>query len=439
VPFAPLSSFLSAVPREFSFVWSNPPSGVDCVGGGTAHRIQLSGHDRLPQLHHQSTALWARIRSVRHPEAPAYSPRLFGGLAFSAGNSRRLPWREFGDGAFTLARWTYGRRGAKCFLSLAVRSDEGPKPRRRRQVLTELERILDVLFADRERARQRATEADAALAESIRQLPVAEWKKHIRKIHEAIAEKRFLKIVAARRCDLTLSFPSNDIDVVNRLMTEPRCTHFAFRRKQSSFLGATPELLFTKSGLDLRTQALAGTGRSREIGVRRHSRQSAQLLGSQKDRAEHEFVVKAIRNALAPLCTEVALADRPDVVALRNILHINTPFKATVRPTTSVTDLLEALHPTPAVGGVPGHAAREWITEHEREERGWYTGPVGWFNAQGSAEFAVAIRCGVVRGTRAHIYTGAGVVRESDYGAEYVETALKQQAMLRALGVVVRS
>jgi isochorismate synthase EntC len=135
------------------------------------------------------------------------------------------------------------------------------------------------------------------------------------------------------------------------------------------------------------------------------------------------------------LCDEVVVARDPEVLKLRNILHINTPFEARVRPTTHVTELLEALHPTPAVGGVPGRAAQAWIVEHERHERGWYTGPVGWFDSRGDAEFAVAIRCGVLAGTQAHLYTGAGVVLDSNHSAEYAETALKQLPMLRALGV----
>jgi isochorismate synthase EntC len=84
---------------------------------------------------------------------------------------------------------------------------------------------------------------------------------------------------------------------------------------------------------------------------------------------------------------------------------------------------------------VPGPGAREWIVAHEPEQRGWYTGPVGWFDCHGDAEFAVAIRCGVLKGATASLYTGAGVVLDSEPEAEYAETALKQLPMLRALGV----
>lgn len=431
-PWSSLSAFLGVMPRAMSFVWNNPPSGIDCAGGGVAHAIQVTGQDRLNQLRAQSEALWSRLQVVQHPAAANYAPRLFGGLAFSADNSRHLPWAEFGDGAFTLARWTYGRVGREGFLSFATCAQSGQGWRD--EALIELDTILDVLY-EHEGCSTPVPPfpSDESPALSISQFPVADWEVHIEKIRTAIAEERFLKVVAARRCDLEMSYAPSDLDVLNRLMSEPRCAHYAFRREHSSFVGASPELLFLKSGLELRTQALAGTARLH--GPRSRMLQPAQLLDSSKDRSEHEFVVAAIRNALAPLCNEVIVARDPEVLNLRNIQHINTPFEARVRPTTHVTELLEALHPTPAVGGVPGRAAQDWIVEHEREERGWYTGPIGWFDSRGDAEFAVAIRCGVLRGTHAHLYTGAGVVLDSNHSAEYAETALKQLPMLRALGV----
>jgi isochorismate synthase len=268
-----------------------------------------------------------------------------------------------------------------------------------------------------------------------RQLSADRWAAHIQRIRIAIADGDFLKIVAARRCDLTLESPIDDVDVLGRLMTEAKCTQFAFRRATSTFVGASPETLCIKVGLALRTQALAGTLRRAGTDERPHDGQRESLLRSKKDRYEHDFVVEAIRQALAPLCSDVTVAQAPEVIALRNILHINTPFEAKVRPSTHVTHLLEALHPTPAVGGVPGPAAKEWIVEHEPEPRGWYSGPVGWFDCLGDAEFAVAIRCGVLTGSNAFLYTGAGVVLDSEASAEYAETALKQLPMLRALGI----
>jgi isochorismate synthase len=433
-PSIAITTFLDLMPRAFSFAWNNPPSGVDCAGGGVTHQITVSGIDRLAQLREQSEALWNRVRVVQHPDAIDYSPRLFGGLAFAAEEDHSGPWAEFGDGAFTLPRWTYGRRNGHGFLALAVCPDL-KSPNWVDRVLGEFDDIFDA--ADNSRS-FRGAPPEHVFAGSeidIHQQPIGQWKAHLAKIRAAIDSGEFFKIVAARRCDVVLPRPVSDIHVLERLMAEKNCTHFAFRRSESSFVGASPESLFVKSGATLATQALAGTC-SRWSPGETHAARSAQLLASSKDRAEHEFVVAAIREALAPLCTAVVVAAAPEVLILRNILHINTPFQATVRPTTHVADLLEALHPTPAVGGVPGHAAREWIVEHEYGNRGWYSGPVGWLDMRGDAEFRVAIRCGVLNRNRAYVFTGAGVVSDSDEIAEYLETGLKQQPMLRALQVL---
>jgi isochorismate synthase EntC len=98
-------------------------------------------------------------------------------------------------------------------------------------------------------------------------------------------------------------------------------------------------------------------------------------------------------------------------------------------------EILAALHPTPAVGGVPQRAAIDFIARVEPHSRGWYTGPVGWIDEKGDAEFAVAIRCGVISGKEAFIYAGAGIVADSDPDAEYQETELKAEPLLQSIGV----
>jgi isochorismate synthase EntC len=118
---------------------------------------------------------------------------------------------------------------------------------------------------------------------------------------------------------------------------------------------------------------------------------------------------------------------------LKHLLHLRTPIQATLRAETHVLDLVERLHPTPAVGGVPTAAAMEWIGSREPFDRGWYAGAVGWLDAQGDGEFNVALRSGLVRGQSARLYAGAGIVRGSQSGAEYDETKLKLAAMLSSL------
>ena len=157
------------------------------------------------------------------------------------------------------------------------------------------------------------------------------------------------------------------------------------------------------------------------------------LLASTKDQGEHAFVVRQVVESLAPLCAKLDHPAEPEIRGLRNVLHLRTAIAGTLSAPHHVLDLAARLHPTPAVGGTPTDAALAWIAAHETDPRGWYAGPVGWFDAAGDGKLAVALRSGILEGTRAHLYAGAGIVRDSDPDAEYAETRLKLAAVLSAL------
>jgi isochorismate synthase EntC len=120
---------------------------------------------------------------------------------------------------------------------------------------------------------------------------------------------------------------------------------------------------------------------------------------------------------------------------LRHVVHLQTPIVGELKAPRHVLDLVEALHPTPAVGGVPRQLALDWISQHEPLERGWYAGPLGWFDAAGDGEFWVGLRSGVFHKNHASLYAGAGIVRGSETDSEYAETEVKLTGLIRALGI----
>ncbi len=146
-------------------------------------------------------------------------------------------------------------------------------------------------------------------------------------------------------------------------------------------------------------------------------------------------MVRAIVEALAPLCESLDHPDEPRIQRLRHVVHLQTPFVGRLREPTHVLELVRRLHPTPAVGGWPAAPALRWIAREEPGSRGWYAGPVGWFDARGDGEFGVALRSGLLRRGEAHLYAGAGIVRGSDAEAEFDETEVKLRTMLDALGI----
>jgi isochorismate synthase EntC len=124
----------------------------------------------------------------------------------------------------------------------------------------------------------------------------------------------------------------------------------------------------------------------------------------------------------------------PSVQRLRYVQHLVTRITGSVPPGTTVLGLSAALHPTPAVGGVPGDQALAMIDKLEGLDRGWYAGGVGWVDGAGNGEVAVALRCALLRGTTAHLFAGSGIVADSVPEAELDETTWKFRALLRHLG-----
>lgn len=194
-------------------------------------------------------------------------------------------------------------------------------------------------------------------------------------------------------------------------------------------MGATPEWLIRKRGRRIETEAMAGSRSRAEVDAEQR------LLASGKDLEEHRLVLEEVVRALQPVCEQLSVPDGPRIRQLRDLLHLQTPVVGQLAKDRHVLDLVGRLHPTPAVGGVPRDAALAWLAEHESESRGWYASPVGWVDAAGDGEFAVALRSALMIGNVAHLYAGAGIVRDSSPDLEYEETQLKLASMVRALGV----
>jgi len=188
------------------------------------------------------------------------------------------------------------------------------------------------------------------------------------------------------------------------------------------FVGASPELLVRRTGDDVTARPMAGTGARAD-----------DLVRSEKDGREHRLVVDAVREALAALC------DAPDVhetasVSLTDLAHLATTITARVADReTSAVDLALALHPTPAVAGTPRDAALAAIDRLEATPRDRYAGPYGWVDAEGDGAFVVALRSAHIDDCVARLHAGAGIVAGSQAEAEWAETQVKLEPMLRAL------
>jgi menaquinone-specific isochorismate synthase len=263
------------------------------------------------------------------------------------------------------------------------------------------------------------------------------WVKAVCATLEYIRVGGAEKVVLARPFDLESSHPLDPVRIFEALRSgQPGTYRFLLRDAAGhAFVGASPERLVRLVGGAAHSEAVAGTIRRGGNAVE-DARLGASLLASDKDRREHAAVAREMQDALAMLCERVEADLEPHLLGLRHLLHLRTLIRAVPRPGTHVLELLERLHPTPAVAGVPRAAALDWIRRMEPCPRGWYSGPVGWVNSAGEGDFAVGIRSATLYGRRARVLAGAGIVAGSDPEAEWLETELKMRSMRDVLADV---
>lgn len=261
-------------------------------------------------------------------------------------------------------------------------------------------------------------------------LPDVHWLEAVAQAVARIQSGEADKIVLARDHAVWSREPFDPLDLARRLTARfPRCHTFIV----DGLVGATPELLLAKRGRSVTSRVLAGTtGRSHDEAE--DAALGAALLASDKDLAEHAYAAASVAEVLGPRCTDLKGDAAPRLLRLDNVQHLATTYHGHLDdPTTSVLDVVAALHPTAAVGGTPRDVALQMIAELEGMSRGRYAAPVGWMDAAGDGEWGIALRCAELQGARARLFAGVGVVAASLPEAELEETRLKLRAMQAAL------
>ncbi|MFJ2542585.1 isochorismate synthase MenF [Microbacterium sp. NPDC087589] len=259
------------------------------------------------------------------------------------------------------------------------------------------------------------------------------YQDSVRQALARIADGALSKVVLAR--DLTGSIPAgSDLRRLVRALSTGYPDTWAFA--VDGLIGASPETLVTVQQRTVTARVLAGTiGRGADADA--DTAASAHLASSTKDLDEHEYAVQSVLASLRPHTRALAASEQPFLLKLPNLFHLATDVEGELADGGSSLDLVGALHPTAAVAGTPTSAAIAAIRELEPFDRGRYAGPVGWVDAAGNGEWAIALRCAqfTPRGTDIAVtaYAGAGIVAGSDPESELLETRVKFRPLVDAL------
>ncbi|QSW98808.1 isochorismate synthase [Haloterrigena alkaliphila] len=400
-------------------LWATP-DGLEVVGRGVAARLTASGPGRFDRIR---TRAARAFDGLEHDGPRVARPRAFGGFSFHDGHESGALWAGFDAAAFVVPQILVVRHDEGTWLTAVADDEDAAADRLGR---------WDDRLADLPTMRPSGT--GPGVASTRRTTSREDWTEQVETALERIDRGDLTKVVLAQSLSVDLDGSVDVPETLERLRRRyPNCYRFLIGHETGrTFFGAPPERLVAKRGTRVETEALAGSvprGETPEA----DEAYADEMRDSDKVRREHGLVAEAIRAQLEPFARDLTVDDRT-IRRLANIQHLQTPIEATLEGDRHVLELVEALHPTPAVGGVPPAAAWETIRDAETFDRGWYAAPIGWFDAVGDGEFAVGLRSGIATDETVTLFAGSGIVADSDPDEEWDEVQLKFRPILDELG-----
>ena len=398
--------------EEFRVFWAQRDRELVIVGLGVACGVKASGAGRFQRVREWYRDLIERA-VVEGPDVAGVGPLALGGFRFDAEAEVSPEWRRFADGMMVVPRVCYAWTPDGCWATEnRLLSSNGAE--------TQFTSVHDAYPVSE-------PEVDSGMANL--------WERSVEGALESVRSGETDKVVIARRAAVDGSGEMDVPGTLERLMDgEARCSVFSFGVGPDTFLGASPEPLVTLADGKLECICHAGSA-ARGVTAEQDRKLGKALLNDPKEQREHYLAASSVEHALRGLCDELTWDSTPRLSKLKNVQHLSTAFHGANDGGRDILEFVEALHPTPAVAGVPTRKALALIQELEEMDRGWYSGPVGWMDHKGRGEFAIAIRSGLITEDRAYLYAGAGIVEGSDAKREFAETELKMLGLKDALNL----
>ncbi len=414
LPEPPIELFTAAAGLGRSLLWQPGEDGDWLLGLGAAAELTADGPGRTLWLTRDSARLEARL-VARSPVAGAPTlPVWLAAWAFEELPAKPSHWgTRLPAARMVLPRrllWRQADRGWE-ILATQVAADEDPGA-----VAERLVGPLPHVHLNSPTPWPRVS---------------IDYAEQVDDAISLIADGMMRKVVLARAVDEAVH--ATPAVMLERLAEAAGSTVYAHDLDDGAlFIGATPEQLFTATGTQVTTMALAGSCRRGDSDAEDLALIS-ELLASTKQRKEHNLVVEHLSVQLKHRCLPFTIPNTPRHRLVTSLIHLETRIQANLlRP--DYLDLLNAVHPTPAVCGLPTITAAHYITRHEHLHRGLYAGVLGWMTAD-AARLIVPLRGGILHpdGVRARLFAGAGIVETSEPQNELLETELKLGPMRKAI------
>ncbi|MDF1477964.1 isochorismate synthase [Leifsonia sp. H3M29-4] len=371
--------------------------GDGIIGFGDAVRLEFRGPDRIVQAARAWRELAAAADVADGVNLPGSGLVAFGSFTFAPDSEA--------SSVLIVPRVIVGRRDGTCFVTRVDGAD-------------------DELRVAASGPEYRARMLHGQMTRSV-------FTAAVRTALERIADGTVSKVVLAR--DL-IGHIAPDADLRRAITHLSRSYRQTFTYAVEGLIGSSPETLVRSEGGIVDARVLAGSS-ARGEDADADAAAAEALVHSAKDLGEHDFALQSVLDALRPHTSALSASAAAFALKLPNLWHLASDVTGALADGSSALDLVAALHPTAAVAGAPTDAATALIRELEPFDRGRYAGPVGWVDAAGDGEWAIALRCAqVTEDGTVHAYAGAGIVAGSDPDTELEETALKFRPIVDAFG-----
>ncbi|MED3561621.1 isochorismate synthase [Bacillus xiapuensis] len=409
------------------FFWKDPKDEMVIAGIGISKQIQSDqATDRFFLVDKEWKNFLKESFIYNSYGELGIGPLMFGGFSFDPYKPKTNLWSKFSDSLFHIPKYMLSIIKGQTYLTTNIVCT----PNDDESLFTKIQDERNLLL----RSMNQKNETKSAILLETEEISPESWKASVEDVVKDLKAGQLKKVVLARELRLLFDDFVEPESVLNRLFEQQKDSYlFIFESNGDCFIGATPERLIKKQDHHIFSTCLAGSISRGQTEEEDHLLGET-LLTDKKNLIEHRYVVEMIKEALEESCEEMILPDKPQLMKIRDIQHLYTPVVGKGKSDASLLRIVERLHPTPALGGLPKKEAVEKIREVEKLDRGFYAAPLGWMDYRENGEFAVAIRSGLIQGKEVSLFAGCGVVEDSESESEYLETGLKFRPMLRALG-----
>ena len=408
------------------FYWSNQENSLILTGIGTLVPFHHSTEEQYSAIEKE----WKRFGEqvyIEQDNCFGTGPLALGGFSFFDTYKNDQDWKEFGTSHFYVPKLMVTVTNEGTFITSNYEINDQTSLE---DLLLQYKEYDDYL----ERFGMKQPSFTQSECINKDEFEPNKWIQSVKKAIQQMKDEKLEKVVLNRTLNASFSSEINSSNVIYELEATRNVNYIiSYQLKDTVFISATPERLISKKENTVSSMCLAGSaakGNSKEENIDAAN----WLLNSKKNNDEHAFVVNYIRETLKQYCDELLIPSSPRIMATKSLLHLFTPVEGKLLNHVSIFGLIKSMHPTPALGGFPKDAACNLIRELEPVDRGWYGAPIGWIDLNGNGDFAVGIRSALVKGDKARLYAGCGVVQDSKPEEEFFETGVKFLPMLNALG-----